>query len=293
MLVLNERKWAERVFDTGDLGDKPAATVFVLARYLYHVEGLKRKKIIEKLDVMLSQILSDYSSIKWMQILEKAATTAKKRPLIEIESIPVTRGELDSIEALGSSRLRRLGFTMVVVAKYFNILRDTNNNWINLEVNEIFDLACINATLDLKADMYRDLIDADFIQYSRKVGNNNARVLVLDDTEPVLFVDDLRAVGHAYQLYCGEPYFKCERCGVLTRQNKNKTKKYCADCAKAPGPAMRKFTCIDCGREVFVVTRNSSAIRCLECQKIADKRYHRDRQSKYMQAKMTVGSKDD
>lgn len=293
MLVLNERKWAERVFDTGDLGDKPATTVFVLARYLYHVEGLKRKKIIEKLDTMLSQILSDYSPVKWMQILEKAATTAKKRPLIEIENIPVTKGELDSIGNLGTLRLRRLGFTMVVVAKYFNMLRDTNNNWINLEVNEIFDLACINATLDLKADMYRDLIDADFIQYSRKVGNNNARVLVLDDTEPVLFVDDLRTIGHVYQLYCGEPYFKCERCGVLTRQNKNKTKKYCADCAKVPGPAMRKFICIDCGKEVFVVSRNTSVVRCHDCQILARKRQNRDNQQRFREVHVINGSKDD
>ena len=182
---------------------------------------------------------------------------------------------------------------MVVVAKYFNILRETNNNWINLEVNEIFDLACINATLDLKADMYRDLIDADFIQYSRKVGNNNARVLVLDDTEPVLFVDDLRAVGHVYQLYCGEPYFKCERCGILTRQNKNKTKKYCADCAKAPGPAMRKFTCIDCGKDVFVVTRNAWSCRCDECQSVKRRLDAKEGMRRYRESVVNSSSKDD
>ncbi len=276
MIVLNERRWAEHVLNTGDLGDSPYATVYMLARYFYHVEGLKRKKIMEKLDSLLSQLIADYNPVKWENVIEKAATQAKKRPLIEIPEITVNKGEIEFIKALKGMPLQRLAFTMIVIAKYFNILKETNNNWVNLELKQVFQLACVSATVKEQAKMYRKLIDADFMEYSKKVGNNNARVLILDDSEPEVYVDDMRAIGHFYQVYCGEPYTKCERCGVLIRQNKFGNKKYCADCAKAPSPGMRKFTCIDCGKEVFVVSRNAWSCRCESCQTEARKQEYRE-----------------
>ncbi len=278
MIVLNERRWAEQVLDTGELGDNPAATAAVLARYYYHVQGLKRKEIIRKLDSLYSQLIPDYNPYGWEQLFDKVATQARRRELIEIESIPVNAGEMKIIEALPSSRLQRLAFTMVVIARYFNTIKSTNNNWVNLELKDVFALACITIPVLEQADMYKVLIDANVISYSRKVGNNNARVLILDDTKPKLFVDDLRAIGHQYQLYKGEPYSRCQKCGVLFRQSKQNNRKYCTECSKNHAMKMRKFTCIDCGKEVFVVSRDGWSCRCAECQTAARKlkyqRYH-------------------
>lgn len=278
MIVLNERLWAEQILETGDLGSNQGAAIQVLARYYYWVEGLKRKAIIAKLHKLLAQLIPDYNPVRWEEFLDRSAVHAKKRQLIELDGVPVHTGELAFIEALPSVRLRRLAFTMVVVARYFNSIHAHNNNWVNLEVKEVFSLACVAATLSEQASMYRELIDAGFMEYSKKVGNNNARVLILDETETALVVPDLRMIGHEYQLYCGEPYIRCARCGVLTRQNTNQTKKYCAECAKHNVMTMRKFNCIDCGAEVFVVTRANASCRCPDCQKIATKlkyqRYH-------------------
>ena len=271
MIVMNERRWAEQILETGELGEKSGSAVFVLAKYFYQAEGLKPKAIAEKLDKLLAQLIPDYNALRWEPILEKAAQHAKRRPMVEVDEIVVTQGELDGIDSLRSSRLRRLAFTMVVLARYFNTIHSKNNNWVNVELKELFQMACISATVEEQAAMYRELIDCGFIAYSRKVGNNNAQVLILDGSEPVLSVQDLRNVGHVYQLYCGEPYFPCEKCGILVRQNRNRTKKYCADCARKPSLKMRKYRCIDCNAEVFVVARNSWSCRCPSCQDRARK----------------------
>lgn len=283
MIILNERVWAESVLETGQLGDNPGFAASVLARYFYHVEGLRHKKIFDRLNDLFSQLISDYNPVAWENLLDKAALRAKKRELIEIDSIPVTKKELEKIEALRLPRLKRLAFTMVVIAKYFDMINPKNNHWVNLELKEIFSMACISMSLAEQAKAYKALIDGGIIEYSKKVGNNNARVLILDDSEPEFCVDDLRAVGHRYQQYCGEPYFKCERCGILTRQNKYGNKKYCADCAKKQ-VGMRHYKCIDCGRDMFVVSRNSSMIRCPECQKAARRLNNKERQQRHRNA---------
>ena len=283
MIVINERKWAESILETGQLGDNVGLAAAVLARYFYHVEGLKHKKIFDKLNDLFSQLITDYNPVAWENLLDKVSLRAKKRPLIEIERIPVNKGELSRIEELKLPRLRRLAFTMVVVAKYFDMINQSNNHWINLAWKDLFKMACISMPVIEQADSYRALIDAGIIEFSKKVGNTNARVLILDDTDPELYVDDLRAVGHRYQQYIGEPYFKCERCGVLTRQNKCGNKKYCADCAKKQ-VGMRHYKCIDCGRDMFVVSRNSSMIRCPECQKRARALANKENQRRHREA---------
>lgn len=283
MIVINERRWAESILETGQLGDSPGLAAAVLARYFYQVEGLKRKNIYLKLNDLFSQLIPDYNPAAWEKLLDKVSVQAKKRQLIEIDKIPVTKGELEKIEELRLPRLKRLAFTMVVIAKYFDAINQSNNHWVNLELKEVFSLACISMPIIEQAKAYRTLIDAGIIEYSKKVGNNNARVLILDDTLPALFVDDLRAIGHKYQQYNGEPYFKCERCGLLTRQNKYGNKKYCSDCAKKQ-VGMRHYKCIDCGRDMFVVSRNTSMIRCPECQKRARTLANKENQRRHREA---------
>lgn len=278
MIVMNERRWANQILETGDLGDNRGLAIQVLARYFYWEEGLKKKAILERLDALLEQLIPDYNPVKWEPFLERAAVKAKKRKLIELDEIPVHKGEMDFISTIPRVQLRRLAFTMLVLARYFDTIKETNNHWINLEFAEVFRLACITATLEKQAEMYRALIDARFIEYSKRVGNNNARVLIMDDTETVYTVPDLRAIGHEYQLYCGEPYARCERCGVLFRQSAKMNRKYCKECSKRPAMAMRRYQCSDCGREVFVVSRNNASCRCAECQtkarKLINQRYY-------------------
>ena len=53
-LILNERKQAEHILATGDIGNKPSATVKLLVRYYYHVYDMRRKKILSAIDEFMS-----------------------------------------------------------------------------------------------------------------------------------------------------------------------------------------------------------------------------------------------
>lgn len=261
---------------TGDLGKNPYSSIALLARYYYHVDGLKRKGIIEKLDYVLTQIMPNYSKQMMSQYLDKVASKAREKPLDEIDAVYITEGEIKKIDTLPTPRLRRLMFTMCALARYFDWKHDTNNHWINVDPWDLFDMACISTTIDEQTKMYRALIDADYIQYSKKVGNNNCRVLILDDSSPEVFIEDFRSMGHEYQLYHGERYVRCERCGVLYKKAKgSKGTNYCKACREKLPMSMRRYNCIDCGKEVFVISRNHKSSRCAECQAKADLLRHK------------------
>lgn len=205
--------------------------------------------------------------LRLLRCVERAAEQARRKPLIELDSIPISKAEIDAVNALPSGQHQKLGFTMLVLAKYFDLLRETNNHWVNLTPKDVFELACLNLTVFEQAMMYSDLIEAGFLQYSRKVGNNNARVLIIDGDDVEIEVTDFRKVGLVIAAYNGEPYSRCEKCGILFRQNRFKNLKYCNDCRTRKNKvAARIYNCIDCGKECVVVGRNHKSIRCPECQ---------------------------
>lgn len=54
-LILNEKKYAEELLETGKIGKKPSAAVKLLVRYYYHEHGLRKKKILSEIDSFMSK----------------------------------------------------------------------------------------------------------------------------------------------------------------------------------------------------------------------------------------------
>ena len=81
-------------------------------------------------------------------------------------------------------------------------------------------------------EKFNKLKELGLIEYAKKVNNLNIQVLYIDDdSENQLFVSDFRKLGYEWRLYKGEKYIRCADCGLLTKGNKNNTKRYCQQCA--------------------------------------------------------------
>lgn len=266
-LVLNEVAKAEYIIDTGELGTKPGSSIFLIARYYKQIKHMRVKDIVGSIHNIMEQTYPGYIRSNWEDTIEAAAKQAGKRPLVSIGSIPVTEAEISTVDALQNIKHRRLAFTMIVIAKYYNLVHTENNNWINLDPKRVFGMACVQASKADQALMYSQLTKCGIIAYSRKTGNVNARVLCLQPDSPVaLEVTDLRCVGNDYMMFHCKRYSVCLRCGVTFKQNKQNNRKYCKECEGWHPIVRRKFRCADCGKEVFVVSRNTKSIRCPSCQ---------------------------
>lgn len=270
MIILNEKNYAEECLNHNVILDKPFFTLSIIAKYYYHCLGYRRKKIITLLTDFMCKNYPDYENNKlsWQTTIDKIAASAGKYKLFEIDGVKITKSELAKISEIHNKVLERLMFTMLCLAKLGNERNERNNGWVNTEVKDIFTLARISATIydqDLKINQ---LYQLGLIEFPKRNDLLNIRVTFIDDSDEELYISDFRELGYEYLKYKGENFFRCQECGILVRQNKNGTKKYCKDCASYTPQETKTITCVDCGIEFEVDSKNNKSCRCDECYTI-------------------------
>lgn len=235
-IVLNEYDWAENAIQGYTLGRKPIETLGRVAKY-YLYNGCSARDTKELLEAFLLQAVPGASLVKWSDSIDRAVKYAEKHPIAMIDGISITDTEIEKINTLKGKQQRRLAFTLLCLAKYYNKINPQQNYWVNTPDTEIMNLANINTSIKRQGLLYHQLRDEGFIRFSKKVDNLSVQVLFADDGNDVIYINDFRNIGNQYLMYMGEPYFACENCGLVTKiGNYDNPKggrhtKYCTECA--------------------------------------------------------------
>lgn len=237
MIILNEEVVAREYVENPTMNNNnPIDTLTLVARY-YLGEGYSNKIVHQLLGTYILRCDSLASIPRWDNAIESAIRRASKRPLLKIDSIPISKTELEKVTSTGSRLASRLVFTLLCLSKYWNIVRDSNTYWVNTPDREIMRLANINISIKYESDIYRKLKELGLIEYSRKINVTHVRVTFADEETPVLQIEDFRNLGFQYQRYMGEPYKECALCGELfpvPKRQKGMPRKYCKSCAVIP-----------------------------------------------------------
>lgn len=160
---------------------------------------------------------------------------ALKREAIDIDFIPVTKNELEVIGRIKGKQLKRLAFTLLCLAKYWNTVNEGNDFWVHDANNEIMTMANIKTSSKRQGLLFRSLYDDGLIRFSKKITNTDVRVNFADDSDTEMEITDFRNLGYQYLMHNGEPFFECECCGIVTKYdnpNVGRRQKYCKSCAK-------------------------------------------------------------
>lgn len=278
-LIMNERKEAEKIIESGDINFDTGAKLSLLARY-YASIGKKPKEIKMLLEEIMVKKYNNYHPDDWDISLQKYVNKAKKYPIVEIDEIPITKNELRTISQISNKKLEKLAFVLLVLAKFCNMRNEKNNNWVMVDEYSVFSRARITGTTIAQYSCFYKLAKMDLITYSKKVDNINVRVGFIDnDSDIVLKVTDLRELGYQYLMYKGEKFIKCTECGIVTKATIH-NKKYCKSCAGYQPIVTKTIKCCDCGEyfEVDGIVKNKK--RCDKCQKEYVRKYDRIRKSK-------------
>lgn len=268
-IVLNEKEYAEECLKNNDIGNSPYFTLSILAKYYYHHYGYRKKKIT---DLLISFLQKNYSKYdcnisKWNDTVEKIAANAGKYKLFQIDGVWITKTELVTIESLSNKMLERLAFTLLCLAKMGNIKNPLNNGWVNLEAKEVFKLARISCCVKERYDLLGQLRDIGLLEYPKRNDNLSCRITYInDESEQKIFVSDFRELGYEYLRYKGGRFIFCGECGILIRNNKNQTRKYCSHCSCYVPKGEKAVQCIECGKVFWVSARVSNKRRCNRCQ---------------------------
>lgn len=232
-IVLNEYEWAERMIANHDIGKKPVETLNRVAKY-YLATGYSKREVRAFLDTFLTLCDPMVSLPKWSDTLDRVAKNADKYPIIRMDGVNVAVNEMAAIEKLDGKQLRRLAFTLLCVAKYWDTISDRNDHWVNSPDKEIMQMANINTSIKRQSAMFAKLRAADMLKFSRKIDNLNVQVTFIEDGETALHIQDFRNLGYQYLKYYGGSYFECESCGLTVKiheRTRGRRQKYCPSCA--------------------------------------------------------------
>ena len=230
-IVLNEREWAENAIENYQLGKNESQALTRVAQYYYQCQGYKKNETRDKLEEFFDRCNSNTPNKEKESLLDSALRQALKRPINEIEFVGVTEKELEVIARLRNRELRRLMFTLICATKYYNIIRNITDSWVNTDGKEILEMANITTSVRERSKLYRQLAEAGLTKESKIITSLNVQVQCLDLKEsPVLLITDFRNLGNQYRMYCGDAFFQCVQCGITQRRNSN-SQKYCHDCA--------------------------------------------------------------
>ena len=261
----------------------------ILARYYYHNNGFRKKKIYNLLFDFLKRNYPRYELEEsyWIGTVEKIASRAGKYPLAEIRGVSISVSEMLTITSIHNKVLERLAFTMLCLAKFWNAKKPNNNGWVNTDSKELFQYARISSKALDREIRIGQLHDMGLLEFPKRNGNMNCRVTFINDEDKneAMFVSDFRELGYTYLKQKGENFIECAECGILIRNNKNRTKKYCKNCATYTPKETRKILCIDCGKEFFAQSSNTRSIRCRECQHEKQLEYQRKSMKKLRNVK--------
>lgn len=231
-VILNEEEYAKRIIDTGEVGNKPTSTLFLLSRYFRQKMEYGEKKTEKELNQFMVNNYKNYIPAQWEDIIEDIAKKGKKYKLQKIDYIGITQKELDKISKVCNLKYEKLLFTMLCYAKLYNHLSETNNNWVNTDIRELYKIARVTVKYRNDKFLYlNDLEAAGLISFSNKNDNLNMKINFVDQfTDYVLKVDDFRELGYIYQQYTNNGSFtNCKECGRLIKKTNNKCL-YCNDC---------------------------------------------------------------
>lgn len=229
-IVTNEREYAELALLNLDLGEHPTETLTCVAK-LYKAQGFSRNDIQNRLGTFLVRCDPQANIVKWQDTLARIVKTAFKYPMIEINSVPVMKSEIDLCKTIRSVQRQRLLFTLICLARLANMIKPENNNWVNRNDKEIFTLANVKTVQTKQSLLLNDLMIAGLISFSKKVDNINIRVECIDNDGEIAFeVSDFRNVGNQYMKHVKGNYIECQSCGLVVPRTGNR-QKYCTKCA--------------------------------------------------------------
>ena len=230
-IILNERKKAEEYLKNKDI-DNVVQCISILAKY-FQTPLITDDEIYILIDNFLRKSFIGYKPENWKKMIYFQIKKSKNQKLTEIDSIPVSSNEIAKIKTLENNRLEKLAFTLLIVAKYYNIINPNNNNWTNKNLKTIFSLANVSVTKDKQCNLLNTLKEKGFITLSKKVDSLNFNVEYIEENIKSISysVTDMIDLGNQWLLNfrLNNTYKKCGNCNKIIKVSKNK--KYCKNCS--------------------------------------------------------------
>ena len=233
-MILDEFALAEAILKKNLIDKKE--DIFVAAKYLRQEMKCDVLETYCILNSIMENSFSNFKSFEAAPYLENLAVKAINYELKKIDYITVTHNELKTISNIDSPKDKRLLFSLLVHAKYNNLLFESNNDWCNISIQDLYKTARVSTRNSKEKALHLCKLNTQgYIDFSKKNVNHNIRCLIIDkeSTDKALIISDIRELGYQYlNIFDKNHFCRCEKCGkIIKKINKNDfSTKYCNVC---------------------------------------------------------------
>lgn len=264
----------------------PEETIRDLARYNYHVLGMKKEDNYDAIVAYMTQNCEDFYEEMYFKIIYRNIASAKKYKFRDVAPVVITQSEIDKITELSDIRKEKIAFVLLAIAKYYNNVSTDNNNRMYISMSDLYKLARVAIPCKERAEYLHFAYEKGILEEHTFVGTNLKIVSFVDnnsDSVIELGEDDYKELAYTYLNYKNGGYKHCKGCGRLFKMHKSEPGRlYCKECSqKEPSPKLKNLKCIDCGADFVVDVRNTNKCRCDGCQYEVDKENTRKRVQRY------------
>ena len=276
MLILNEAKYAEMIYDGKNNDVKSVmAKIRYITRYLIHVQNKNDEDAYIDSVEWLKIHHDNFDESCYSNVISDAVKKAHKYPFYNIENIKVTESELAAISSLDNLRAEKVLFVLLCMAKQQRISNGFKNGLVKYSITELCKMARISVPADEREYILYSIVRHGLLSYPKK---NNTQCLIVNfisDDEVVMNLDEIDCQELAY-VYLnwkndGKGYGQCECCQRLIRKSKKNPQRFCESCSQIVGDVpdgKNVILCSDCDQVVCISVHDTETCRCEECNLI-------------------------
>ena len=296
MIIMDERAEIERLID-GDISviKKIGTQAAKIARYNLHCLGMEEQENYEFIVDWMNKYATNFQESAYGPLINEVLRTAKKYPIIKIDSIKITKSEVNAIQSVNNIRQEKMLFVMLCVAKYQRITRGYTNGLVSAKDIDLFKSARLSTPAADRDMFIHELMQTGLIRQPKKshsqgyILNFMSENYEEDEIFGEILPDNCNNLAYWYLYYAKNDTKHlriCQDCGLIYRAKMDKITKYCMNCSPkhrhdAPPQEIKTVICVDCQREFTVNSKAARTIRCPECNDIYQKRRNADKNFDY------------
>lgn len=285
----NEERDIRNVVEFGNVNSLSIhKAIWNAALYYTQIEPVDKKIIFNTVVKFMEQHYSDFKYEGYVRAINKCINDVKKYRIKNIDSIKITKSEMNKIQSLNDIKKEKIAFVVLALAKYFNAAYENEKDNFYAKTSEIFKFARISIPVRERDYYLRFAYEEGILKPNYSIGNNayTAAFVSHNDEEIVLELNesDYLEIAYTYLNYKNGGYKRCKACGRWFKVSVGKPNEQYCYLHKSSYQSIGEYktkTCIDCGKEFAINVFNNETCRCDICNEEHKKKVNRERQKRW------------
>lgn len=266
--------------------ENPEETIRDLARYNYHVLGMKKEDNYDAILKYMSDNCCDFYEEKYFKVIYRNIASAKKYKFRNVAPVLITKSEIDKITSFNDIRKEKIAFVLLAVAKYYNNVSPDNNNRMYMSMSDLFKLSRVSIPSKERASYLHFAYEDGILSEHTFVGTNLKIVDFVDNDSDVIMElgeDDYKELAYTYLNYKNGGYKHCKGCGRLFKMHKSEPGRlYCKECGQnQEALEITVRQCKVCGTDFVVNKFNTESYMCEDCYAEYRRDYWKEKKREY------------